>query len=378
MYQLQHYLEMMRDPHRMRPLEAALRQVIQPGDVVLDLGTGTGVLSFIALDAGAQHVFAVERSPVIELARKIARANGLADRMTFIQGDARNMTLPRQVDCLVGDVRGTLPLLEDNIDLFEAVRQRWLRPGGRTIPLADELHVAPVCARAPHERVVGWSEPRPEARYDAARPYAANALVRASLAAVDVIAPSQPFGSVLYEGHTPHKLGLRTAFVVERDAAVTGLGVWFRATLAEGISMDTSPLAPATIYAQGFFPLAEAHAVRESEKIRVDLSVHRLAPDPIWTWRVETERAPRWCESHSTFEGAALGLDPLSLLDGSRCPALSDDGSVARAVLESIDGRTPARAVAARLAAAFPERFPSQESALPHVLKLLGLYSMSS
>lgn len=375
MYQLQNYLGMMRDQRRMEPLDAALRAVIRPGDVVLDLGAGTGVLSFIALDAGAQHVYAIERSPVIEVARRIARDNGLADRMTFIQADARSIVPPRQVDCLVGDIRGTLPLLEENIDLYEEVRHRWLRPGGQTIPLVDELHVAPVAARGPHERVVGWSEPRPEARYDSARPYAANALVRATLGAGDVLAPSQVLGSVSYGGANPRKLALRTSFIVERDAELTGLGVWFRGTLAAGISIDTSPFCPPTVYAQAFFPLMEARAAQEGEPIQVEISVHRIPPEPVWTWKVQSDRTPAWRESHSTFEGALFGLDALSLLDGSRCPTLSVEGRVARAVLGAIDDRTPARVVAARLASEFPERFPSAEEALPQVVRLLAVYA---
>jgi len=365
----------MRDARRMVPLEAALRKVIRRGDVVLDLGAGAGVLSFIALDAGAEHVYAIERSPVIEIARRIARANGLSDRMTFIQSDARGVEPPRQVDCLVGDVRGTLPLMEENIDLFEQVRDRWLKPGGSVVPLMDELYVAPVAARAPHERVSGWSQPRPEARYDAARPPAANAFMRAALGADDVLAPAQVLGRVDYRATTPRKLGLATTFTVQRDAALTGLGVWFRGALAEGISIDTSPFSPPTVHAQAFFPLLEARSVSTGDELEVELSVHRVSPEPVWAWTVQLRRAPAWRESHSTFEGALLGLDALALLEGRRCPTLSEDGQVARAVLEAIDAKTPAREVATRLAAAFPTRFRSAEEALPQVIRLVTLYS---
>ena len=220
MYQLQDYLEMMRDRRRMDAFEIALRSVVRPGDVVLDLGAGAGVLSFIALDAGAAHVYAIERSPVIEVAREIARGNGLADRITFIQDDARNTASPRQVDGVVGDVRGTLPLFEENIELFEAVRDKWLRPGGWTIPLVDELFVAPVSAQLPHRRVSGWSEARREARYDQARRFAANALVGTSLGAEDVLALSQTLGSVNYGGSTPRRLGLQIFFLRYRPRRV--------------------------------------------------------------------------------------------------------------------------------------------------------------
>src|SRR3569833_4012830 len=125
MYQLQHYLDMMTDRHRMVPLEAAIRRVVKLGHAGADLGAGTGVLTFLALLAGAAHVFAIERSPMIEVARRVARANGIDHRITFIHADARTVTLPQKVDGLIGDVRGILPLLEDNIALFATVRGRW-------------------------------------------------------------------------------------------------------------------------------------------------------------------------------------------------------------------------------------------------------------
>src|SRR3569833_4448476 len=89
MYQLQHYLDMMTDRHRMVPLEAAIRRVVKLGHAVADLGAGTGVLTFLALKAGAAHVYAIERSPMIEVARRVARASGFVFWFLIIHPDAR-------------------------------------------------------------------------------------------------------------------------------------------------------------------------------------------------------------------------------------------------------------------------------------------------
>jgi SAM-dependent methyltransferase len=377
MYQLQHYLDMMRDPHRMTPLDAAIRSTVRVGDVVLDLGAGTGVLTFIALDAGAAHVFAVERSPALDVARRVARANGLADRITFIQGDARSITPPRQVDGLIGDVRGTLPLLEDNIELFQAVRDRWLKPGGYTIPLSDEIYAAPVSSTRPYQRISGWRVPRPEAHYEAAAEMAANAFIRTNLEAADVLAPGQSLGTVRYDGATPRKLALETSFVIERSGEMTGVGAWFHGELTPQITFDTSPFVPPTIYAQAFFPLSKPRAVTAGEVLNVNLAVHRTPSEPTWTWRVSSKRGAGWRETHSTFKGALLGPAAIAWLEGSKCPSLSSDGIVARQVLAAIDDKTTAQDIAAQLSRACPERFASEEDALPHVMKLLGKYSAS-
>jgi len=377
MYQLRHYLDMMADEHRMAAHDAALRAVIRPGDVVLDLGAGTGVLTFIALDAGAAHVFAIERSPIIEVARRLARSNALADRITFFQADAREITPPRRVDGIVGDLRGALPLLGDSVDVFEHARARWLKPGGFTVPIEDELRVAPVAAATEYRAVEGWSRPRREARYHDVAALAANRLCRVDLVEDDLLAEDQALGSVHYVEETPRKLAGRFSFAVHRPGVMHGLGLWFRAVLAEGIVLDTSPRSPATVYGQGFLPLSMARPVSPGQNIDVTVAVHRTLPQPTWTWTVASTAGEPWQESHSTFKGALSGQPALDWLTGSKRPALSEKGRVARAVLDAVDGAVTARELAARLVAAFPERFASPDDALPTVTGVLEHYCSS-
>jgi hypothetical protein len=52
---------------------------------VILAGCGTGILSMFACQAGAKRVIAVDRADIIKYARKIASANGLGHKITFIQ-----------------------------------------------------------------------------------------------------------------------------------------------------------------------------------------------------------------------------------------------------------------------------------------------------
>ncbi|MBW7883497.1 MAG: 50S ribosomal protein L11 methyltransferase [Caldilineaceae bacterium] len=57
---------------------AALEELVQPGDTVLDLGTGSGVLAIVACKLGAAHVFATDIDPLaVEIARENAERNGI-------------------------------------------------------------------------------------------------------------------------------------------------------------------------------------------------------------------------------------------------------------------------------------------------------------
>jgi len=83
---------MVYDARRVGQFRRAIQETVTQGDVVVDLGTGTGLLAFLCARAGARRVHAIERNPVIlEWAERLARANGLAERVMFHQGDSREV-----------------------------------------------------------------------------------------------------------------------------------------------------------------------------------------------------------------------------------------------------------------------------------------------
>src|SRR3546814_9983036 len=80
--------EMLSDSVRVDAYHRAISRNVGPGDVVLDLGTGTGLLAFLASRAGARTVYAVEHSDFIEVAREIARLNGITN-VELVQANSR-------------------------------------------------------------------------------------------------------------------------------------------------------------------------------------------------------------------------------------------------------------------------------------------------
>jgi protein arginine N-methyltransferase 1 len=66
--------------------------------VVLDVGTGSGILAIWSAQAGARKVYAVEATNVAEHARELVRANGVADIVEVIQGTMEDIVLPEKGD----------------------------------------------------------------------------------------------------------------------------------------------------------------------------------------------------------------------------------------------------------------------------------------
>lgn len=123
---------------------AAIRETVGPDDVVLDLGTGTGVLATAAALAGARRVYALEIGDIGRLAGEVFEANGVADRVSLIRGWSTDVTLPQRATVLVSETLGNEPLGERILEYLLDARKRLLAPGARQIPASLTIWGVPV------------------------------------------------------------------------------------------------------------------------------------------------------------------------------------------------------------------------------------------
>jgi hypothetical protein len=135
---------MLNDRARTSAFLAAIRALVRPGDVVVDIGTGTGILAMAAARAGARRVYAIEASGIADAAQALFEANGLADRITLLKGWSSRITLPEPADVLVTEAIGNEPLEEEVLEFVMDARKRLLKPGARIIPGRLRLFGLPV------------------------------------------------------------------------------------------------------------------------------------------------------------------------------------------------------------------------------------------
>jgi SAM-dependent methyltransferase len=138
------HVSMLNDKHRTLSFLSGIKEVVQPGDVVLDIGTGTGILAVAAARAGARHVYAIEASGIGKLAKEIFKANGLTDRITLVEGWSTQVSLPEKGDVLISEIIGNEPLGERVSEATMDAMKRLLKPNARLVPNKVKIFGLPI------------------------------------------------------------------------------------------------------------------------------------------------------------------------------------------------------------------------------------------
>ncbi len=370
MYSLAAFGRMVTDKIRTDAYAEALRHEIKTGDVVADIGTGPGILALLACRFGARKVYAFEPSGVIELAREIAAANGISDRIVFIPRKSTESSLPERVNTIVSDVRGILPFFEQGLVSVIDARERFLAPGGRMIPQRDTVWIAGVQAPELYQESLGPWNGRP---YDfdmsAACQRTSNSITQCWLTTTDeLFLEPRCLATLDYTTLEQTDLEATASWTVDRASRGHGIALWFDSVLSEGVTLTNRPGAPRLIYRQAFFPWPEPLDVVPGDTVTVTVSARLVGHEYVWRWETQmlSQSAPNGARPpfrQSTFFASDFALPELRTLGSKFQPKLNEDGRIQRRILSLMEGTLPLQAIAQELAKDFPGRFKRWQDA---------------
>ncbi len=283
---------MLADRPRMDFYHAAIARHIQPGDRVIDLGTGTGILAALAARRGAAHVYAIDHSEILTHARTLAVANGI-ENVEFVAMHSTAFTINEPVDVILHEQMGDCLFDESMVVNVTDLRDRLLKPGGLILPSLFEFYCEPI--KINDSRLVPFIWELNVHGYDYAclerdRPQEPSYyhLVSSDLNLVDHFL-GEPSPALSIDLHTLRESDLPQEIAFTRTVVnagrLDGYAVFFRARVGADLALSSNPLDPRRAPHWGFRILrTDRDDFAVGDRIDVRLTVGRWPDLNSWRW----------------------------------------------------------------------------------------------
>ena len=223
-------MTMLEDTTRVDAYAKALEAAIVPGEsIVLDIGCGTGILSMLAVEYGAKHVYAIESGPIISLAKKLADANQLSDKITFLQGKFEDIELPVKVDIIVSETLGLAAVEENTVALMRLATEHFAHESTVLLPSSFDIYLAPTSTTCLDEHITFWDQKISGFDYSLLTDISYNNIYsRLYVAQSDIISKPQQVCSYTLGRDTDASCKNTLHFIMPKATTITGYVLTFR------------------------------------------------------------------------------------------------------------------------------------------------------
>ncbi|XP_058273651.1 protein arginine N-methyltransferase 8-B isoform X4 [Hemibagrus wyckioides] len=226
--------------------------------IVLDVGSGTGILSMFAAKAGAKHVYGIECSSISEYSEKIIKSNHLDNVITIFKGKVEETELPvDQVDIIVSEWMGYCLFYESMLKTVIYARDKWLKPGGFMFPDRATLHVVAIEDRQYKDFKIHWWEN----------------VYGFDMTCIRNVAMMEPLVDIV----DPKQVVTNSCLIkIQRNDYIHALVTYFNIEFTKchkKTGFSTAPDAPSTHWKQTVFYLEDYLTVRRGEEILGSIAV---------------------------------------------------------------------------------------------------------
>ncbi|WP_414571074.1 50S ribosomal protein L11 methyltransferase [Nostoc sp. CCY 9925] len=239
---------MLGDRIRMAAYKKAIQEVVKPGMVVLDLGTGTGILGLWALQAGAKHLYAIDvNKDILAIASENFAQNGFTGKYDIFHGMSYDIDLPTQVDLIISEIMGNIADNEDFVPILTDAYKRFLKQSGIMLPSKVCSKLVPISSLKAHQQVQSQKVKRINANYSIEKLLQRLASQSPFDTYYDAIIPGTSYLSTpqvakqfKMDGNDKAVYETNLTFIVEVDGIFTGFKGSFSASLSDSVTLDIS------------------------------------------------------------------------------------------------------------------------------------------
>lgn len=270
---------MIADRERTLCYKKAIEDNVKDGDVVLDLGCGSGILTFFAAQKNVNRIYAVEKSHrIIECAKVTAKSNGLDKKIEFIEQDIKRFKPPKKLDVLIHEQIGGFLWEEDVISKVNHVRDNYLKPEGIIIPYKIELYFVPVDYKNSLEKAISfWKKKRYGINFgNLAQEACKDQFKRALRPQALQLKDTRPFlcrEKLAYtlvskkDSQIPKKL--ETFFIIKKNSKISGICGFMKIYSDKSNYFSTKPKKTNVCsWKQMFFPCFEPQLIKKNSILK--------------------------------------------------------------------------------------------------------------
>ena len=273
--------EMIKDKIRTGSYKKAIEnnKIIFKDKIVLDIGSGTGILSIFAAKAGAKHVYGIEYADIADYSKEIIKQNNLSDKITIIQSKVEEAILPvDKVDIIISEWMGYFLLYESMLDTLLFARDKWLKKDGYLLPDKAQIYLAGIQDTLyKYNKIDSWDNV-----------YGFNFSVLKNPALAEPIIDNFPNNNIISNSCKIFDIDLYTVkvedldfsagyeIIFNKDDTFNGFVTWFDVEfdkIPNKITLSTSPYEPSTHWKQVMFYSKNDIEVKKKEKLKGSICV---------------------------------------------------------------------------------------------------------
>ncbi|KAK2718897.1 hypothetical protein QYM36_006042 [Artemia franciscana] len=246
--------------------------------IVMDVGSGTGILSLFCARAGAKKVYAVEASTkMAKLCQEIVKENGYEETIEVIQDQVENIQPHLKVDIIVSEWMGFYLLHESMLDSVIFARDNFLRqPEGILFPSHARIYAAPCSLSTLYKNDINF--------WDNVYGFSMNSVKNSMMlskvskpqildvASDDILSEPVVIAEFDLAWMDPYDLqcfSSRKFISISKTGKHHGLCIWFdvdfRFDHYQNVTLSTSPMAPSTHWKQTVLVLPSPSDVEEGD-----------------------------------------------------------------------------------------------------------------
>ena len=273
--------EMLKDKVRTGAYQKAIleNKEIFKDKIVLDIGSGTGILSFFAAEAGAKHVYGIEFADIADFSIEIIKKNNMQDKITIIKAKVEEAELPvDKVDIILSEWMGYFLLYESMLDCVLYARDKWLKKDGYMFPDRAQMFLAAVEDKNyKHRKINSWNN---------IYGFNMNCIKEAAIAEplIDnctkdyLISSSCKIYDIDLYKITTKELDFMSGYEVEfnSDECFNGLVSWFNVSFTKvpnQVVLPTGPYDTPTHWKQVVFYIEDDVYVNKGDKLKGNIAV---------------------------------------------------------------------------------------------------------